>query len=246
MYTTKLVIAYDGTHYAGWQIQPNATSIQALVQQAVRTIVRESVHVIGSGRTDAGVHALGQVAHFCTTLSVDPILTLRSLNGLLPADIRVLSTMPVTSDFHAQRSALSKIYHYRLWLGPVHDPFHRRTSHHFPHAFDLNALQEALPHLQGTHDFTSFANAATEGAASKNPVRTLSLELILEPSGLTFVFQANGFLYKMVRNLTGALIDVGRGKLVPADIPCILAARDRRLAPAAAPAHGLTLVQVFY
>lgn len=246
-YRYKLLIAYDGTEYGGWQLQPNRRSIQQAVQEALALIAREEIAVTGSGRTDAGVHALGQVAHFSSSRSLDCYKALASLNGLLPKDIRVLEVKSASSQFHARYSAIGKCYYYHLCLERVQLPFTRRYAWHLVEKIDLSALKEAAGYLIGTHDFTSFANEASFGSAAKNPVRELfRLDLIEEEGGLRLEFEGNGFLYKMVRNIVGTLTDVGRGKLPPGAIPEILAAKDRRKAGRAAPPEGLFLAFVTY
>lgn len=243
----KLVIAYEGTLYSGWQIQPNATSIQQLIQEAIGIIIREQVNLIGSGRTDTGVHALGQVAHFKCHREVDMYRFLVSVNGLLPKDIRVLSIEKMDLSFHAQRSTTSKIYHYHLYLGKVQLPFQRLYSFHVVQKVNLHLIEEAIPYFIGTHDFTSFTNEHRSGAAAINPVRTLArLDMRAEEHGVRLEFQAEGFLYKMVRNIVGTLLDVGSGKIAIEEIEAIFDAKDRTKAGRAAPPQGLFLVQVFY
>jgi tRNA pseudouridine38-40 synthase len=248
----KITLAYDGTNYGGWQIQPNAPSIQALIEQSLSTILRIPTSVIGSGRTDSGVHALGQVAHFTVQRAIEelPIETfkiLSSLNGLLPAGIRVLDITPVPPDFHARYSALSKIYHYHLHLDPIPDPFKRHYAYQVPHFIDLSQLKETAAHFIGTHDFSSFANEASRGSAAKDAIRTLHrLSVIDEPGGVRLEFEGDGFLYKMVRNIVGTLLDVCAGKINKDQIPNILAAKDRKRAGRSAPAHALFLMQVHY
>jgi tRNA pseudouridine38-40 synthase len=246
-YKYRLTIAYDGTNYGGWQVQRNTVSIQSLIEHSLGTILRTPVSVIGSGRTDAGVHALGQSAHFSTEMPVDTKKILASLNGLLPAEIRVLAIASAPFDFHARYDAISKTYHYRLHLDKVQNPFQRRYAYHVPHPVDLGLLKEAAFPLIGTHDFTSFANEANRAAAAKDPVRTLSrLDVLLEPGGARLELEGDGFLYKMVRNIAGTLLDVCAGKIVKDQIPTILAAKDRKVAGRAAPPHGLYLVAVRY
>lgn len=243
----KLKVAYDGTQYGGWQVQTNALSIQALLEKALSIFLREKTTLIGAGRTDAGVHAQGQTAHFTTTSSFDLERLLLSVNALLPYDIRVLEAAKVNPDFHARYDATGKIYHYRLHLSPASDPFKRLYSHHIPYALDLDALHSATRHFIGMHDFTAFANEAHKGSAAKNAVRTLSrLDMIEEAGGIRLEFEGGGFLYKMVRNIVGTLLDVARGKLPEEQIPAIFASRDRRKASMAAPPHGLCLIVVLY
>jgi tRNA pseudouridine38-40 synthase len=241
----KLTIAYDGTHYCGWQVQQNGTAIQSLVQKALQTILRHPLDLTGSGRTDSGVHAHGQTAHFDTDISFDPGKLRLSLNALLPLDIRILSIDPTAPTFHARYSATAKIYHYHLHLDPISDPFTQLYRHQVFGPFDLAPLQQAIPHLLGTHDFLSFAN--TKELPQTDTIRTLfRLDPIPQPGGIRLEFQGDGFLYKMVRNLTGTLLDIAGGKVEPSAIPQILAARDRRQAGSAAPPQGLFLHQVIY
>lgn len=243
----KLKLSYDGTHYSGWQIQPNATSIQTLIQQALLTALRIPTHLTGSGRTDAGVHALEQVAHFTAGADIDLQKLLFSLNGLLPLDIRILSIEAAAPDFHARYSAIGKTYHYHLQLGPVCSPFKRLYSTHLRYPIDRALLSAALPYFIGEHDFTSFSNESHRGSASRDPVRTIKrLEMIDEEGGIYLVFEGDGFLYKMVRNIVGTLIDVARGKRPLSDIPIIFEAKDRKLASPTAPPEGLFLVKVHY
>lgn len=243
----KLTIAYDGTQYSGWQVQPNAVSIQSIIQKAIQTIIRNEVVLIGSGRTDAGVHAVGQVAHFKCHTPIDLYRFMASINGLLPFDIRILKIEEVSLDFHAQYSVVSKTYHYHISLGPVQVPFRRFYSLHVRNKLDLDLLQKAASLFIGTHNFTSFANEAHRGSASRDPIRTLErLDIVLEEEGFRLEFQADGFLYKMVRTITGTLLDISRGVLQVEEIAEIFAAADRRCSGPAAPAHGLFLVQVDY
>ncbi|MDN3505866.1 MAG: tRNA pseudouridine(38-40) synthase TruA [Simkaniaceae bacterium] len=240
----KLNISYDGTHYSGWQVQPNAISIQSLIQQALETALRTPTSLTGSGRTDAGVHALNQTAHF-TAPKTDTRKLAHSLNGLLPPDIRIKQLEPVSDDFHARYSAKSKIYRYHLRT--TQNPFTRLYSYHLPYPIDIPLLKKAAHHFIGEHDFTSFSNEAHRGSAAKNPVRNLMrLDVIESSEEIILEFQANGFLYKMVRNITGTLLDIARGKLPLDSLPEIFAAKDRQKAAAAAPAHGLFLVNVLY
>lgn len=245
--TYRLTIAYDGTNYSGWQVQPNATSIQFLIQHALRVILREEVSLIGSGRTDAGVHAVGQVAHFRSLSRPDLSRLQHSLNGLLPADIRVLEIEESTPQFHAQKSAKGKIYHYHLSLDKVQNPFFRLYRWHLKEQIQLDRLAEAANCFRGTHDFTSFANEAHRGPASKNAVRTICrLDIIPEEGGIRLEFEANGFLYKMVRNIVGTMVDVARGQRTIQEIHEMLEKKDRRTAGQAAPPQGLFLFKVLY
>lgn len=240
-------IAYDGTDFSGWQVQPNAMSVQELLEKALTTSLREPVRPTGSGRTDAGVHARGQVAHFTASREVDLHRLLRSLNGLLPESVRVLKLARAPQEFHARYSATGKIYHYHICTDPVFDPFTRRYAWWIYDPLDLSLLNQAAQVFVGTHDFTSFANEPTKGSVSRNPVRTIwSIEVAPEPHGVCLIFKGEGFLYKMVRNLVGMATDVARGRRSLLNVKEILQARDRTLAARAAPAHGLFLHEVLY
>jgi tRNA pseudouridine38-40 synthase len=240
-----LKITYDGTRYSGWQIQPNSLSIQETIEKALSTLLRKSLRIIGAGRTDAGVHAKGQVAHFTYDQPLNVNQVLHALNGMLPQDIRILELAPTLNTFHAQYSALSKIYHYNLWLEKVIDPFVASYRHHFHFRhFSLPALLEGTTFFLGQHDFTTFANVR-EGVNSA--VRTLTrLDIKEQEGGIRLEFEGDGFLYKMVRNIVGSLLEISLGKKKPAQIPELLAAKDRRLAGMAAPAKGLFLITVRY
>lgn len=240
----KLTLSYDGTHYSGWQAQANGVSIQTLVEQALGTALRAEVALIGSGRTDSGVHALAQTAHFCVGGPVDLYRLLASLNGLLPRDIRVERVEAAPHDFHARYSAKSKTYFYHLHLESSHDSFKRLYSLHVPCPIDLALLRQAAGCFVGTHDFTSFTN---EGGEVQDKVRTLfRLDVAEEPGGVRLEFEGDGFLYKMVRTIVGTLLEVASRKRALEEIPALFAAKDRRRAGPAAPAHGLFLVQVDY
>lgn len=242
-----MVISYDGTSYGGWQSQTNSVCIQDVIESALGKILRNTIKVNGSGRTDSGVHALGQVAHFDAEHPIDTTKTCYSLNCLLPKDIRILELTLAEDTFHARYSAVKKIYQYRLHLDTISDPFKRRYALHVLHKLDIEAMKEGAKHLVGTHDFSSFANQQDEGSAGKDAVRTIfRIDFIPEAGGMILEFEGNGFLYKMVRNITGTLLEVGGKKRNPNQIPTILELKDRKAAGKAAEAHGLYLVKVFY
>lgn len=243
----KLTIAYDGTHFNGWQIQPNSTTIQEKLEDALFILTKEKVKVSGSGRTDAGVHAKAQVANFKVAKDLDTYKLRASLNGLLPYDIRILEAEEAPLDFHARYSAKGKCYHYHICLDRVQLPFHRNYSWHVRQPFDLSILKKAIQYFVGEHDFTSFANEAHAGSASKNPVRNIyRLDLFEEDGGVRLEFEGTGFLYKMVRNIVGTLHEVAVGKLSIDDIPNIFEAKNRKRAGPAAPPQGLFLAFVLY
>ncbi len=247
-YKYKVIVAYDGTHYNGWQIQTNGVAIQNVLQNTIQQITQTSTHITGAGRTDAGVHAKGQVAHFVVNNPLDLFRLKHSLNRLLPADIRVIDITEVPLNFHARYSATSKIYHYHLHLGPVNDPFQRHYRWHLRHPVNIELLRKAALYFIGTHDFTTFANDSVGGIARRDPVRTIyRLDVVLEEEGgVRLEFSGNGFLYKMVRNIVGTLVDAASGEIDLEEIPPLFAAKDREQAGRGAPAHGLFLIQVNY
>lgn len=249
MYCYKLTIAYDGTAYSGWQVQPNARTIQEELHKVLRVLLHNpDIYVIGSGRTDAGVHALAQVAHFRYDYELNLGLILKSLNGMLPKDIRIKSIeKAVDPNFHAQYDAIGKEYHYHLYLDQVMDPFRRFYCWHVKRKVDLGRLTQAASYFVGTHDFTSFANEGHAGSASRDPVRTIRrLDVVPISGGVCLQFQGDGFLYKMVRNIVGMLVEVASSRMELEEIPLIFEAKDRRKAPRAAPPQGLFLVRVDY
>lgn len=250
----RLTLAYDGTGYCGWQAQPRGGSIQQRLAAAILDITAESAVVHGSGRTDAGVHALGQVAHVRLAARLPAGNLLKALNARLPPEIRVLAAAQVDDSFHARHNALAKAYRYRWFRGPVCPPFLYRYVHHYPYPLDEAAMAAAAEQFLGRHDFTSLAaagdrRAEAARAAGQVPDATREIfrcalarrgeELVLEVTG-------SGFLRHMVRNIAGLLIEAGRHRRTVADIPALLAARDRRRAGPTAPARGLCLVEVFY
>lgn len=237
----RIDLSYDGTEYGGWAIQPNRISIQELIENALQTVLRIKTPITGSGRTDAGVHARHQVAHFTHPDSLDLHSLIYSLNGILPRDIRIQSMIPVPDEFHARFNVKKKIYHYHCALS--HDPFNFRYSHLLHSPLDLERIQEATSYLLGTHDFSAFASS---GCGSKDPVKTLyRLDLIPEKGGFRLEFEGNGFLYKMVRNITGTLLEIGANKR-SSNLMQILDSKDRTNAGVTAPAKALFLQAVEY
>lgn len=240
----KVIISYDGTSYSGWQLQPNGITIQGLLEEALLKIVKKQVRVIGAGRTDAGVHALAQVAHFDLEECLDPIRLPWMLNGILPHAIRIRACSHVPETFHAQRSAQGKEYHYHVWQERIIDPFVQLYRHYFPKQLSLELVKAAAQHFVGTHDFASFANL---GSSAKTTIRTITrLELIEQEGGFRLEFEGNGFLYKMVRNITGVLLEIGSGKREINQLTELFAQKERQASGAAATAKGLFLVKVNY
>lgn len=244
MRTLKLTIQYDGTDYVGWQRQPNGVSIQELIEQAIEPIEGRTVLVVGAGRTDAGVHALGQVASVQLESSIDAASLARALNATLPEDVRVVSAEEVPPDFNARFSATGKVYAYRVWAGPFLPPFERRYFWHVPTSLDIDRMREAARTLVGTHDFSAFRAAGSDAATSQRTIRELRIDVENERLILTIV--GNGFLRYMVRAIVGTLVEVGQGRRSVEGVAAALASRDRSHAGPTAPAKGLFLVRVIY
>lgn len=245
MRNIKLTIEYDGTGYHGWQIQPNLDTIQGILEEQIGVVTGERISLIASGRTDAGVHALGQVANFRTESRIPLHAIKQGVNSLVPDDIAIREVEEVADDFHARFSAKSKLYEYRILNSPVLSPIERNFSWHVSRRLDLGKMRKAAKVLLGTHDFSSFRSAQSDNL---NPVRTLmSLEIRKRGNHIISVrTRANAFLKQMARNIVGTLVDVGRGRIDPQGLGDILSARDRTRAGMAAPPHGLFLVEVTY
>jgi tRNA pseudouridine38-40 synthase len=262
MRNLKLILCYDGAEFSGWQVQPDAATIQGTLASAIGRITGEKVSPQGSGRTDAGVHALAQVATFVTESAVPTENFMKALNDVLPPSVRVLEVTEAPREFHARHSALAKTYRYRIYRGAVCPPFLARYVWHYPYPLDEAAMARAAALVTGEHDFTSFAavdrranREAPEEPRGENeadPAPVSNLREIFTSScqrdgdELVYAVRGSGFLHHMVRNLVGTFILVGRGTLVAEDILRILEARNRSAAGATAPASGLYLVSVEY
>lgn len=273
MRNIRLVIAYDGTDFCGWQRQPGAATVQACLEKVIAGLVGHRVTACGSGRTDAGVHALNQVANFKTSSPIPCGNLAKALNDALPPTVRVKEAQEVSAQFHARFDASSKSYRYRILQAPICPPFLWRFVCHHPYPLARELMAEAARLLEGEHDFTSFAAAKQlEGGEGlhapparqeldegdlapparqsvSHRVRRIFLSRILwrpRTALLIYEVRANGFLHHMVRNIVGTLIEVGRGRLAPQEIVRILEARDRTLAGPTAPARGLCLMKVEY
>jgi tRNA pseudouridine38-40 synthase len=246
-YKYKLTLSYDGSLYCGWQKQPNVITIQEVIQQSIEKITKSKSLIIASGRTDAGVHAKEQIAHLSIDKKLDISIFKRYLNSLLPKDIRILDVKLVHNDFHARYHAKGKVYRYYIHLGNTHCPFSRRYSYLIKHKLDLDLLNAAREIFLGKHDFSSFSNEANKGACANNPIKTIKrIDIIKKGNSLILEFEADGFLYKMVRNIVGALIKIASKKITLSKTEEILLAKDRKKAPSPAPAHGLFLEKVLY
>lgn len=244
----RLTIAYDGTAYAGWQMQKIGLGVQQLVEEALAKLFPSLPRLHSSSRTDAGVHALGMVAHFDLPAGesrMTPSKLVLALNAHLPPDIRVLTAARARPGFHARFSVSSKEYRYLVWNHAAQNPLLRLYAWHVPRKLDDAAMRAALPQFVGRHDFRAFTT--NPGYERESTVRTLT-RCALRRNGplLTFVIVGEGFLYKMCRGIVGTVVQIGLGKLPPTDVAGILAGRDRRLAGMNAPAHGLVLSKVSY
>jgi tRNA pseudouridine38-40 synthase len=252
MRNVRLVIAYDGTDFHGWQRQPNVLTVQACLEEAVGRIVGERAQVWGSGRTDAGVHAMNQVANFKTGCPIPCENLVRALNDVLPPTVRIKEARQVSEKFHARYDVRSKTYRYRILQAPVCSPFLWRFVCHHPYPLDRQRMAEAAALFEGEHDFTSFAGSEwhdEDSGEAKPAVRNIFLSRLLwrpRTSLLIYEVCGSGFLQHMVRNMIGTLMEVGKGKLLPQDVVRILGARDRTRAGPTAPARGLCLAKVEY
>ena len=243
--TWKLTLSYDGTDFAGWQVQPGLPTIQGRLEGALARIEGAPVNAAGSGRTDAGVHALAQVASCSMQNPIPDYGLLKALNRLLPAAIRVTSALEAPPAFHARRAALAKTYEYRIQRSSICPPFESRYVYWHPYALDEEQMGRAARLFEGEHDFRSFASAGRNLGGSA--VRTVfSSELRRAGDRLVYRVRGTGFLYRMVRNMVGTLLDVGRGNVRRDEVEAILQARVRRAAGPTAPARGLFLASVEY
>lgn len=253
MQNFRLLVEYDGTAYHGWQRQSNTRTIQGTIEAALKTMTGEPVTLIGSGRTDAGVHATGQVANFCLETRLTPDVFLKGLNSLLPPDIVIKDCAAVDETFHARYNTLSKVYDYRILNRPIPAALFRQYAWHIRRPLDLKAIRTAMLCLKGQHDFSAFEAA---GSSRSHAVRTVidvdltGHEVRLAPKDadgyVVFSIEADGFLRHMARNIVGTLVGVGLGEISPEAFEEILISKDRKQAGATAPAHGLFLREVKY
>ncbi len=246
MRNIKLTLQYDGTEYFGWQRQKNThRTVQEVVETALHKIIKERVSLLCAGRTDAGVHAAMQVANFTTRSAIPAVNIGRALNAALPADIRVILSQEVPLAFHSTHQVKSKTYRYTIQNGPVHDVFLRRYACWYAGRLDIKKMRQAAAVLVGRHDFSAFRNLQKH--TRKTTVRRIDAISLKRSKGCILIdVSGRGFLYNMVRTIAGTLMDVGRGKIPPADLKKILAAKNRSWAGPTAPAHGLCLLKVLY
>jgi tRNA pseudouridine38-40 synthase len=257
MRNIKLTLAYDGTDFSGWQIQPGQSTVQGHLNDVAEKLTKSQVTMQGAGRTDAGVHASGQVANFKTESEMSPEEFQRAFNALLPPSIRVMAAEEAGLDFHSRWSALAKTYRYRIFRGRVVPPPHWRYVQHDPFPLDFDSMAEAARKFEGEHDFTSFAasTGSEEDDRERLVVHTIyRSEFLRVPTDSAaggaeewvYVVRGKSFLRYMVRKIVGTIVDVGRGRVRPEDIPAIFALRDRSKSGPTMPPHGLCLVEVEY
>ncbi|HKW87355.1 MAG TPA: tRNA pseudouridine(38-40) synthase TruA [Candidatus Acidoferrales bacterium] len=251
MRNIKLILAYDGSDFHGWQIQPGVPTIQGELTDAVRKITQEHTSLHGASRTDAGVHALGQVASFKTQSGLTAEEFQRALNALLPPQIRVVCAEELGREFHARWQALEKTYHYRIFRGRVLPPFEYRRALHYPYPLDEEAMTKAAKCFEGEHDFSSFAasSGTEEGDKDRSSVRVIyDSELIkqAEKQEIIYAIRGRSFLRYMVRKIVGTLLDVGRGRLAAGDVAKLFEMRDRTRSGPTVPPEGLYLVELKY
>ena len=244
MKNIQMIIAYKGTRYAGWQRQPNAPTVEEALTGAIKAVTGETVTLYGAGRTDAGVHALGQSAHFHTESRVPPERFAAALNTRLPGDIRVLSSCEAPKGFHSRYSAKGKVYTYQLYLNPVLSPFYAEYSWHVNYPVDVSRMKAASAAFLGEHDFCGFMAAGSSVRGTVRTIRAITFEQ--EGALLRITYTGNGFLYNMVRIMTGTLAEIGMGRIKAEALPGIIASCDRKQAGMTAPPQGLFLREVLY
>ena len=240
--TYKLLLSYDGTYFHGWQRQPRRRTVQGVIEDALAKITQKKIPVIGAGRTDAGVHALGQTAHFRAKISLTEEELFRAYNSILPNDVRIVSLETTDSNFHARKTAQSKIYQYRIFNAPHLSPFLSRYVYHWTTPLDVARMKKGASSFIGEHDFSGFSSNRF-----LHPVRKVFFsEIKKKGSEILYTVEANGFLRYMVRTIIGTLLEVGKDKMAPERIDEIFIQKNRALAGPTAPAKGLCLIEVNY
>ena len=242
----KLTVAYDGTAYHGWQLQPNAPTIEEKLNKALTELLNENIAVIGASRTDAGVHSMGTVAVFDTVTRMPAAKIMYAVNQRLPEDIRVIASEQCADDFHPRHCNSRKTYLYKIYSSEVPQPVYRLYTYHTRYSYDVNAMQKAADYLVGEHDFASFCSIDTSAQTTIRTLYELNVSEEILPIGgriITIRVTGNGFLYNMVRIIAGTLMEAGRGRINPEHVAEILKKKDRSYAGPTAPASGLTLLQ---
>ena len=240
----KIIIQFDGTNYSGWQYQTaQIKTVQGELVRALKIIAKKRIVVTGSSRTDAGVHSTGLTANFHLKINIESESLKKALNSLLPEDIRVVACERADKSFNARYGSISKTYVYKIYFGQIQSPFSCRYATHIPYPLNLNAMRKAIKHFIGEKNFSSF----TSDEPNKKRIREITgFSMKAKGEEITFTISGRSFLRYMIRNIIGTIIDIGRGKIVPGDIPAIFEAKDRRMAGQTAPARGLTLARVEY
>ncbi len=244
MANIKLTIEYEGTNYIGWQKQNKGNSIQGEIEKAIKLITGENVNLIGSGRTDSGVHAKGQVANFITKSKIPGDKFKFALNSKLSEDIAIIHSENVDESFHARYDAIGKKYKYLIYNSQIRSPLYRNFAYYIPYPLDYKEMDKSIKYLIGTHDFTSFM---ASNSSVKSTIRTINhVSLYKKEDLIVFSIEGNGFLYNMVRIIVGTLVEVGRGKIESDNISHIIHSKNREIAGPTAPPHGLYLEKVYY
>ncbi|WP_432404425.1 tRNA pseudouridine(38-40) synthase TruA [Wukongibacter sp. M2B1] len=244
MKNVKLTIAYDGTNYSGWQRQNNARTVQGVIEKKIRAITKQEIQIHGSGRTDAGVHALNQIASFTAEISIPTNKFAFVLNNALPSDIVIKEVEEMDMDFHARYSAKGKKYIYKIYNGVIRNPLYANYSYFVSKNIDVNKIIEASKYFIGEHDFKGFMSS---GSNVKNTIRTIyNIDVYQKDEFIILEYKGNGFLYNMVRIITGSLLDVSSGKIMMENLDYIIKSKDRRNARHKAPPQGLYLAKVYY
>lgn len=244
MTNIKLTIEYDGTNYVGWQRQQNGISIQEQIEKAINKVTGEKVHLIGSGRTDKGVHAKGQVANFTTRSTIPPSRFKLALNNNLPEDIVILNSERVSDDFHSRYDAIGKKYKYLIYNNPIRGALYRNFAYQVPYHLDYKEMERAMNFFIGTHDFISFMVSKNNVRATTKTITQTSLKK--KGNIIFFTIEGDGFLHNMVRIIVGTLVDIGRGKMRSSSVPHIISLKNRKFAGHTAPPQGLYLEKVYY
>lgn len=242
--TFRITIRYDGSEYAGWQVQPGRKTVQGMIEEGLKVVLNEPCRVTGAGRTDAGVHALGQVAHFKTNSRIPAPNLKMALNSILPKDIAITDAFVALPDFHARKLAKAKRYRYQIFRGKQRDPFLWPYSWFLTDRLDMDGMRACLPILRGEHDFSAFSVAKKDSLSGTRKI--IKLEMLEEGDQIRFEFLGTGFLRKQIRRMVGTLIEVGRGRFTHEDLARILLSRDPTQAGLTAPPQGLFLVKIFY
>lgn len=245
MRNIKIIVEYEGTNYYGWQKQPKGPTIQEAIENALENITGENIFLFGSGRTDSGVHARGQVANFKTESKIKAAELQMGLNSVLPKDITIKNAQEVDLDFHAQHSAKSKTYIYKVFISPHPSALLRKRAWYIPHPLELDQMRQSAEHLIGEHDFKAFAQSGAEVKTTVRTVLSVGIEQINKDI-LEFNIEATGFLKRMVRLIVGTMAQVGKGRITPLDFSEILDSGEKTKLVYAAPAHGLYLENVRY